>query len=475
MSFNVINSYESLPSSSFVVHLDGGIVVSGNKMRQLFTDNEYCWERYSEQTALASIQNLANGVKIEFEKGSINPPPPPRVAPIDLTKSPDTYYDSTGNAINYFDTTLYGGLGGVALVYPGLKTSSGWAWNGSNWEVYVETPREIRFIFNNLGKYVYQYLKENIYRVNSNFETVLGDQIWEDLEEGFILDNFIWRNNRWAVNNRVATIPKPDPNIPPPTKRRLVAIGATRYQDRPLYYWDFRLISGWANLYQGLVVGKFRWNGTAWEDTGATLEWNPESSRWLVIEGVAETEPVMATSILTPPDFVSGDFYTQAICYGLLKDNKRKMPVETRWKVVPHIILPRKEVYNTTYPINPARETGYLNYLQLIVLPVRDKEEFLEIDFKAEYKVTIDGKPATIILSEGLGSPPKIESLNPYEVIFYRNGLIQFYLAKVADHIVYSPNRSEYTWGYDERFIRPADNGDLSPVPVVVEYFWKMK
>lgn len=81
----VVNSYTSFGSKTFILHLDGGIVLTNREMRQLFTDNQYCWDNYGwngtnwvlnetgSKSTHTSEQSLANGINVKFQDGSNAP------------------------------------------------------------------------------------------------------------------------------------------------------------------------------------------------------------------------------------------------------------------------------------------------------------------------------------------------------------------------------------------------------------------
>lgn len=68
-----------------VLHMDGGIVLLSNTMRQLFTDNAYCWQQYgwngaawelnnaNAKTTHATDQALINGLQLKFQDGATAP------------------------------------------------------------------------------------------------------------------------------------------------------------------------------------------------------------------------------------------------------------------------------------------------------------------------------------------------------------------------------------------------------------------
>lgn len=70
---------------SFILHLDSGIVLTNREMRQLFTDNLYCWDNYGwdgsrwvlngnlSKSTHTDDQLLANGITIRFQNGSNTP------------------------------------------------------------------------------------------------------------------------------------------------------------------------------------------------------------------------------------------------------------------------------------------------------------------------------------------------------------------------------------------------------------------
>ena len=80
-----INSYSGLTGRAFLLHLAGGIVLTNREMRQLFTDNSYCWDNYGwngnnwelnnggAKITHADEQLLANGINIQFQNGSSAP------------------------------------------------------------------------------------------------------------------------------------------------------------------------------------------------------------------------------------------------------------------------------------------------------------------------------------------------------------------------------------------------------------------
>lgn len=67
------------------IHLDGGITLAGNSMRQLFTDNIYCWEKYGwngtnwelnhvgAKNTHSAIEDLIDGLQIRFVDGAAAP------------------------------------------------------------------------------------------------------------------------------------------------------------------------------------------------------------------------------------------------------------------------------------------------------------------------------------------------------------------------------------------------------------------
>jgi hypothetical protein len=79
----VINSFGI--ESATVLHLDGGITLAGNVMRQLFTDNAYCWEHYGwngtnwelnhagSRVAHATVEDLLDGLQVKFQDGASAP------------------------------------------------------------------------------------------------------------------------------------------------------------------------------------------------------------------------------------------------------------------------------------------------------------------------------------------------------------------------------------------------------------------
>ena len=80
-----VNSYTSLSGRTFIIHLDSGIVLTNKELRQLFTDNIYCWQDYGwdgsqwllnhsgAKTTHADPQALANGLTIKFMNGDNAP------------------------------------------------------------------------------------------------------------------------------------------------------------------------------------------------------------------------------------------------------------------------------------------------------------------------------------------------------------------------------------------------------------------
>lgn len=68
-----------------VLHMDGGIVLLSTTMRQLFTDNAYCWQQYgwngatwelnnaNAKTSHVADQPLINGLQLKFQNGATAP------------------------------------------------------------------------------------------------------------------------------------------------------------------------------------------------------------------------------------------------------------------------------------------------------------------------------------------------------------------------------------------------------------------
>lgn len=77
-------SYSGI-SGTTVLHMDGGIVLLSTTMRQLFTDNAYCWQQYgwnganwelnnaNPKTSHATDQALINGLQLKFQDGTTAP------------------------------------------------------------------------------------------------------------------------------------------------------------------------------------------------------------------------------------------------------------------------------------------------------------------------------------------------------------------------------------------------------------------
>ncbi|MGL5922134.1 hypothetical protein [Chroococcidiopsis sp.] len=81
----VVNNYTAIGARTFLIHLDSGIVLNSQGLRQLFTDNTYCWSAYGwngnawelghsgvEFTHLDN-KNLASGVNVRFESSNNAP------------------------------------------------------------------------------------------------------------------------------------------------------------------------------------------------------------------------------------------------------------------------------------------------------------------------------------------------------------------------------------------------------------------
>jgi hypothetical protein len=81
----IVVSYTALGALSSIVHLDGGIVLTSKIMRQLFTDNSYCWENYGwngsawvlggtgARATHTTEETLGNGIRVRFENGAAAP------------------------------------------------------------------------------------------------------------------------------------------------------------------------------------------------------------------------------------------------------------------------------------------------------------------------------------------------------------------------------------------------------------------
>lgn len=488
----IINSYTGLGNAPFVIHLDGGIVLYGSKMRQLFTDNEYCWERHETPIITSTeAQPLNNGVNVQFSRENLRPPEPLILSVGDFKNPPATNYAADGSVINYYDPAAYGNWGGFALVYPFLVTKSGWKWEGK-WVSVLEklSPPPTRYVIITNSGPKYQYLvpglpflirNTGLPLYDADHNIVYNDSVWTDLEEGFSSAPFVWHNNRWVADPEriLYTAIKPDPEFPPLTLRRLVTSDGTNYIDRPIYYWDLRL-GNWGNLYNGLVVGKFKWDGARWKNTKATLEWNVQSLLWEVKSGTPETAAIAATEQPNPPHFVNSDFYTQSVNHGKLKDNFSSFTIATSWKVVPSIPIPQQETYSTLYP----HETRNTNAISAFFLPATSNPSFERIDMNGGYSITIDGIVATVYAEDNEDNPNPDIQLTPYEVRLRENGLIIFYNPEVPSHEVTMPDGEKVLTTWDERVVRLEyrynDSGgkigyNAVGCPVVINYAWKVK
>ncbi|MBO3463112.1 hypothetical protein G7B40_001365 [Aetokthonos hydrillicola Thurmond2011] len=79
------NSYTSLGSSATVLHMQGGITLLSNALRQLFTDNSYCYENYGwngsrwvlngtgSKATHTDAQALIEGLQIAWVRGATPP------------------------------------------------------------------------------------------------------------------------------------------------------------------------------------------------------------------------------------------------------------------------------------------------------------------------------------------------------------------------------------------------------------------
>jgi hypothetical protein len=81
----VINSHTAIPASPYVLHMVGGIIIAARYMRQLHTDNVFCWENYgwdgsswvlglrTARPTHTAPQPLLHGISVAFANGA-NPP-----------------------------------------------------------------------------------------------------------------------------------------------------------------------------------------------------------------------------------------------------------------------------------------------------------------------------------------------------------------------------------------------------------------
>lgn len=82
---NVAQSTYTPITGTTALHMDGGIVLLSTTMRQLFTDNAYCWQQYgwngaawelnnaNARTTHATDQALINGLQLKFQDGATAP------------------------------------------------------------------------------------------------------------------------------------------------------------------------------------------------------------------------------------------------------------------------------------------------------------------------------------------------------------------------------------------------------------------
>lgn len=81
----LVNAYNSFGDSPYLLHLDSGIVLTQLGLRQLFTDNQYCWSNYgwngsnwvegntSSRVLHSTVQSLLNGITISFTDAASPP------------------------------------------------------------------------------------------------------------------------------------------------------------------------------------------------------------------------------------------------------------------------------------------------------------------------------------------------------------------------------------------------------------------
>lgn len=106
---NIITSYTAFPNSPYSLHMSDGIVLTAAGLRQLFTDNQYCWKNYGWNGTLwiegntnsklthTNPQALGNGITIAFQNGSQSP----------HWVSTDYYTFAAANALVKDNTTTY--------------------------------------------------------------------------------------------------------------------------------------------------------------------------------------------------------------------------------------------------------------------------------------------------------------------------------------------------------------------------------
>lgn len=82
---NVSQNNFAVISGTTVLHMDGGIVLLSNTMRQLFTDNAFCWQQFGWNGAVWELNNanartthvadqpLINGLQLKFQDGASAP------------------------------------------------------------------------------------------------------------------------------------------------------------------------------------------------------------------------------------------------------------------------------------------------------------------------------------------------------------------------------------------------------------------
>ncbi len=164
----------------------------------------------------------------------------------------------------------------------------------------------------------------------------------------------------------------------------------------------------------------YGWNGSAWiiGHSGARLT---HSSPLPIINGLE----VKFTNGATPPSFVSGDFYTQSLNYGILKDNATTIYLSSAWYSHP-------VYFDESIPSGATVPVGLI-----YTFPVALNIDFLRIETDSVklHKLKINGTDVLNIYTDS--TPPGVGEININGV----NGTVLFNAADTGKSF-----SGIYTW-----------------------------
>lgn len=148
-----------------------------------------------------------------------------------------------------------------------------------------------------------------------------------------------------------------------------------------IFFWSNYL----SNIFSGnaLFWTNYGWNGTSW-DTISTNSKTCHTSQQALLNGLT----IAFQNGANTPQLVANEFFTQSVCYGLLKDNATSFVYNTQWYSKPIFY---DTTLNATIPNSNA-----------IALPATTNSQFrmVDVDTVGVHAFTIAGSPVTKIWTD---------------------------------------------------------------------------